>query len=169
MPHEHGLVEHLHAIEDEYAPEGDRPLGSFVGLLAGFATMAGALGVAVGRRRLPALRAGDIALYGVATSLVARTLAKDPITSPLRAPFTEFTGETTGPSELKEEVRGSGTRKAVGELITCPFCLAPWVATVMVAGHALAPDATRYAAGIASVATVSDFLQYAKAGAQKVE
>ena len=169
VAHRHGWLRRLEDIEDRYAPGDDRPLASFVGLLGGYAAVAGTLGALVARRRLPAPKAGDLLLYGVATATIARTVAKDPITSPLRAPFTEFTGETTGPAELKEEVQGSGTRKAVGELLTCPFCVAPWVATLIVAGHALLPAATRFAAGIAGVTTVSDFLQYATAAAQKVE
>jgi uncharacterized protein DUF1360 len=34
-----------------------------------------------------------------------------------------------GPAELKEEVRGRGGRKTVGELATCPFCTRVWVLT----------------------------------------
>src|SRR6266568_6180594 len=53
-----------------------------------------------------------------------RLITKDPVTSPLRAPFTVFEGQE-GQAELKEEVRGHGARKAVGELVTCPFCSIP--------------------------------------------
>ena len=39
---------------------------------------------------------------------------------------------------MEEEVRGKGAQKAVGELITCPFCIDMWVATGLVAGrHAI--------------------------------
>ena len=55
------------------------------------------------------------------------------MTSPLRAPFTVYQGQE-GPAELKEEVRGKGAQKAVGELITCPFCIDMWVATGLMAG-----------------------------------
>ena len=49
------------------------------------------------------------------------------MTSPLRAPFTRFEG-ASGHAEVAEEVREhGGVKHAVGELLTCPFCLAQWV------------------------------------------
>ncbi len=42
-------------------------------------------------------------------------------------------------------MRGKGIRHAVGELITCPFCTAQWVATAYAAGLVFAPHATRLA------------------------
>ena len=82
--------------------------------------------------------------------------------------FTRYEG-LSGPSELEEEVRGTGWRHAVGELLTCPFCLAQWTATVLVAGVAVAPRLTRTVMSVLAVVTGSDFLQFAYAGVQKVE
>lgn len=76
--------------------------------------------------------------------LVNWLLANDPVTSPLRAAFTRFAG-TSGEFELSEEVRGSGPRKALGELATCPSCLGQWVATLFAFGLVLAPRPTRLA------------------------
>jgi hypothetical protein len=90
------------------------------------------------------------------------------VTSPLRAPFTTFKG-TTGPAELQEEPRGTGLRKAVGELIICPFCVGQWVATGFVFGLVLRPRATRVAASVFVALTVADFLQFAYAAAEKTE
>ncbi|MFD7922153.1 DUF1360 domain-containing protein [Streptomyces sp. NPDC059740] len=45
-------------------------------------------------------------LLAAATHKLSRLVAKDPITSPLRAPFTRYQG-TSAPSELAEEVRGA--------------------------------------------------------------
>jgi len=109
---------------------------------------------------------GDLALLSVATHKISRLLAKDPVTSPLRAPFTRFAG-TSGPAELKEDVRGAGPRKAVGELLTCPFCISQWVATVLAFGLVLAPRATRLAASIFTGLTAADFLQFAYAAAEQ--
>jgi hypothetical protein len=84
------------------------------------------------------------------------------VTSPLRAPFTAFQG-TEGPSELSEEVRGSGGRKAVGELITCPFCTGVWVATGLVAGLVYLPKTTRLAIDTLAALAGADMLQFAHA------
>ena len=83
---------------------------------------------------------GDAALLTVATFRLARRIAKDPVTAPLRAPFTRFEGPS-GHAEVAEEVREhGGVKHAVGELLTCPFCLAQWVGTGFVFGYVTAPE-----------------------------
>ena len=151
-----------------YAGGEDRPLGSYAALMALYGAAVTGASVAVRRRGtpLPGVGLGDVVLVGVATHKLARRVAKDPVTSPLRAPFTRFKG-LTGPAELSEEVRGTGFRKAVGELLTCPFCLSQWVATSMVFGLVGAPRATRLAASVFAGLTISDFLQFAYAWAEK--
>ena len=151
-----------------YSAGEERPLASYAGLMATYGVAVAGMGAFVRRRGrpLPAIGLGDVALVGVATHKLARRLAKDPVTSPLRAPFTRFKG-TTGPAELAEEVRGTGLRKAVGELLTCPFCLSQWVATGMVFGLVTAPRATRLAASVLAGLTIADFLQFAYAWAEK--
>jgi hypothetical protein len=142
---------------------GDQPLNGYLAALAGYATALGGLaGVALGtRRRLPEqLAAGDIALITVATHKLARIMAKDSVTSPLRAPVTRFTGAAGG-SEVHEEVRAAGARHAAAELIGCPFCLAVWIATGFCAGLVFAPRPTRLVAtGLTTVAG-ADFLHLA--------
>ena len=102
----------------------------------------------------------DLLLLGVATHKLSRIIAKDRVTSPLRAPFTEYV-EAAGESEIKEKVRGTGMRRAVGDLLTCPFCLGPWVAAGLAAGFVFKPRTTRIVAGVFAAATVSDFLHRA--------
>ena len=82
------------------------------------------------------------------------------MTSPLRVPFTHFAG-TSGPAELREKVRGSGFRRAMGALVTCPFCLAVWVATGLGFSLLLAPRATRFAASILTAVAGADVLHLA--------
>jgi hypothetical protein len=119
------------------------------------------------RRRLPdKLGWSDLALLAVATHKASRQLAKDPVTSPLRAPFTRYSG-TSAEAELDEEVRGRGMRKAVGELVSCPFCLGQWVATTGVFGLIVVPRATRAIASVFAVLAASDMLQYAYAKLQE--
>lgn len=149
-----------------YTHGEERPLGSLLVISAGYTAATAALfGVVRARHReLPErLSAGDLALLTVATHKISRLVAKDPVTSPLRAPFTRFAG-TSGEAELAEEVRGSGPRKAVGELVTCPFCLAQWVATALVFGFVLTPRPTRLVASVFTAVTGADLLQllYAK-------
>ena len=60
---------------------------------------------------------GNVLLYGVATHKLSRLIAKDWVTSPLRAPFTTYEGHASG-SEVNETPRGHGMQLALGELIT---------------------------------------------------
>ncbi|MEP9384519.1 DUF1360 domain-containing protein [Nocardioides sp. KR10-350] len=123
---------------------------------------AAALGRVTGRDLPAAYALPDLALGAIATHKFARLMSKDGVTTPLRAPFTEFE-ENTGSAEVAESPRPEPARHVVGELITCPFCLAPWIATAYVAGLALAPRVTRAWAAVFSVVGGSDFLQHAYA------
>jgi hypothetical protein len=153
---------------EEYAGEEDRPLGSYLGTLGVYALTTGAMAL-LGRRlrgRTPAIGLADLTLMTITTHKVSRLIAKDPVTSPLRAPFTRYSG-TAGPAEVAEEVRGKGIRHAVGELITCPFCTSQWVATAYAAGLVFAPRATRLAGTTMTAVAGSDWLQLAYARLQR--
>ncbi|MEV0803215.1 DUF1360 domain-containing protein [Kribbella sp. NPDC050281] len=71
----------------------------------------------------------DDVIVTAGTHKLARLAAKDAVTSRLRMPFTRYQ-DTGGPSEVMEEVREDGVlRHAIGELLTCPFCLSLCIAT----------------------------------------
>jgi hypothetical protein len=164
-----GLARRARAEHRHYAGDADRPLGGYLATMTTYtAVIAGlAAGVRLTGQDIPdGLSGKDLALCALATHKLSRLLAKDPVTSPLRAPFTRFKG-TTGPAELQEEVRGSGARKTVGELITCPFCLGMWVATGLTAGLIFAPRPTRLAAGTLAVLTGADLLQFVQTGLEQ--
>jgi len=128
--------------------------------MAGYGVGVGVAGAVLrlAGRPLPSLSVGDVLLFGVATHHVAHIVAKEPVASPLRAPFTRFVGPE-GPAELREQVRGTGLRKSIGELLTCPFCLGHWVATGFTLTAVAAPRLARFAAGVCAVAALSDGLQ----------
>lgn len=129
-------------------------------------TAAGLLVRRSGRRLPERFAASDLALMAVATHKLSRLIAKDPITSPVRAPFTRFAGQSAD-AELHEEVRGTGARKAMGELVSCPFCISQWAATSFAFSLVLAPRATRWVMSVFAAVTGADFLQYAYAHAQQ--
>ncbi len=127
---------------------------------------AGLLLVGRGRSVTPPT-AVDVAIVGLATQKLSRLVAKQVVTTPIRAPFTEVVGPG-GPAEIHERPIGDGWRRTVGELVTCPFCLDVWFAAGLTAGVVLAPTAGRaVAAGLASVG-VADGLQLLYDGAQRV-
>jgi hypothetical protein len=148
------------AQQRAYSDGADRPLGTYSAILAVYGLAVGT-GVVIARlagRRPPNPGLWDVALMTVTTHKLARTLAKNPVTSPLRAPFTRYEG-VSGPSELTEEVRGTGVRHAVGELLSCPFCLAQWIGSGYAAGMTFAPRATRLAGATITAVAGADWLQ----------
>jgi hypothetical protein len=155
--------------EGGYAPGQDIPLGGYALLTAVFngGAAAYALQQHRSRGRLPhRIGAGDLALLGAATYKLSRIITKDRVTSFLRSPFTRYTGEA-GPSEVSEEPRGRGVRRAVGELLVCPYCVGQWVAAALVAGYAREPEATRTVASVFAVVAAADFLQQAWLATEK--
>jgi hypothetical protein len=143
-----------------YDEGGEVPLPGYAGSLAAFAlAVAGA--AAAGRARGQGLPErydlSDIALGAIATHKFTRLLSKGSVTSPIRAPFTEFE-EPAGSAELNESARGGRVRHTIGELLTCPFCLGQWVGTGYVAGLGMAPRTTRAWAAVFAVTGVADTL-----------
>lgn len=146
--------------------------------LAGYATLLGIYNAAFAAILLAAKSGGhklperigyaDLLLLGVATHKLSRLIAKDRVTSPLRAPFTEYEGPA-GASEIKEKVRGRGMRRAIGDLLTCPWCMAPWVAAALSFGFVFKPRATRFISSVFAVVAVSDFLQHAAEAVKEKE
>jgi hypothetical protein len=148
-----------------YDEQGEVSLAGYAGSLAAFAGMVvavGAAGRASGRGLPERYDLADIALGALATHKFTRLVSKGSVTSPLRAPFTEFEAPA-GSAEHHEEARGGRVRHTVGELLTCPFCLGQWVGTGYVAGLGLAPRTTRAWAAVFAVTGISDLLQQAYA------
>ena len=148
----------------EYTQGEERPLAGDLGAMGVYAGLvaAGAAVVRARGRELPdRLPFSDAVLMTIGTFRLARRIAKDPVTAPVRAPFTAFRGPS-GHAEIAEEVREhGGVKHAIGELVTCPFCLAQWVATAFVFGYITAPRATRLAALTMTMVAGSDVLQFA--------
>jgi hypothetical protein len=154
-------TEQIEQLAAGYSPDEEHPLEGYALLMTAFAGVTGGFSAWMRRsgRQLPErVDARDLALLTVATHKAARMLAKDRVTSAVRAPFTRFE-EEGGPGEVEEKPRGTGVRRAVGELLICPYCLSMWIATGFAIGIVLAPRPTRWVASILSVHFGSEVLQ----------
>jgi hypothetical protein len=158
-------------MNDESAHKGpfegyggeDQPLGAYLVLIGIFhLVFALFLLLAKGSNRSVPRRVGlgDILLFGVATHKLSYLLSNEAVTSAVRAPFTEFQ-EMESPSNVEEQARGTGLRKAIGELLICVFCLGHWVAAFFAYGLVLAPAVTRFVASMFAILAVSDYLHQA--------
>ena len=144
-------------------PEERPPFAAYATFALVFnGALAGAVAAAKrGGRDLPErVEVQDLVLIGAASYKLSRLVAKKKITSFVRAPFTELEGKG-GPAELEEKARGRGLRRAVGELLTCPYCLGLWASGAFHTGLLFAPRATRFSASVLTAMTISDFLQIA--------
>jgi hypothetical protein len=154
-------------IAETYAHGEKRPLGGYAVLTAGFfAAFGGALAAAQrSGRELDRPGVTDIALTALATQKLSRLIAKDKVTSFVRAPFTRFQ-DTAGHGEVEEEARGDGLRFATGELLLCPYCISQWVVGGLTVGHVVAPKTTRLLTAMWAAQAVADGLQLAYSAAE---
>ena len=143
-------------------PLGGRALltGTFAAATTGAVLAERREGVELPERPHPA----DVATVGAATFKLSRIVTKGRGISSARAPFTEL-HDGTGHGEVEEAARGSGLRRAVVELVACPYCIGAWIAAAFTAGLVVAPRATRaVGAGFIAVA-LADVLQLADCAA----
>lgn len=143
--------------------EAERPIGGYATLTALFGGLC--LGFAGWMRRsdreLPErMGAADLLLITTATHKLSRLITKDRVTSAIRRPFTRYQDDG-GPGEVEEEARGQGMRRALGELLICPYCVGMWIAAAFTAGLAVAPRPTRWIASMLTALFGSDLLQIA--------
>jgi uncharacterized protein DUF1360 len=142
----------------EYAPDQDVPLAGYTTTMLVYA---GALSlVLLGVARKPRWQPGltDVALLGVATHKLSRIITKDFVTAPLRAPFTRRQ-EKEGAGEVHDEPqRRDALGGSIGYLLTCPYCLGPWLGTGLGAMLTFFPVPTRFVLRMLTAVTISDFL-----------
>lgn len=133
-------------------------------LVAGISALSALTG-----RELPAkMSTRDLVLAAVAVHKLSRTLTKDAVLSPLRAPFADHEG-AGGPGEVMESPKNSGGfRGSVGELLTCPFCFDVWAITFMTAGRTFTPRLTRVCVDALAALAGADFLHLVYAKAQQI-
>jgi hypothetical protein len=146
-----------------YDDQGEVPLAGYAALASVFAAGAGTFAALARRRgvRLPQeVPPWDVVLLGAAAYKASRLLTRDKVTSFLRAPFTRRAGQGEA-GEVMDEPRGSGVRRAVGDLLACPFCTSAWAAGTLVCAYAAQPRLTRLVCGGLGAVTVADWLQYA--------
>jgi hypothetical protein len=133
--------------------EEDRPLPEYAALAAAFGTvLAGFLALA-GRRLPERMSLTDTVRIGLASYKIGRLIAKDRVTSFVRAPVTEDPEAT--------EPKREGASRAIGELVTCPYCIGLWVASGFAYSLVFFPRQTRFMTTIFGGQAVADFLNAA--------
>jgi hypothetical protein len=139
---------------------GNHPLTGHAVLMATYvAAVASGLVVADRMHRLPRRPSmTDVVLLGAATAKGARLISRAKVTTVVRAPFTEYQRDA-GHGEVDEAPTGGGVHRALGELLVCPYCLAPWIGALLGGLMVARPREGRALAGLLSVAAAADMVQ----------
>jgi Protein of unknown function (DUF1360) len=146
-----------------YTTDPERPIRSYAVLMGAFSSLAAGFAFwfkASGRKLPDRIDGRDLILVTVASHKASRMISKDRVTSAVRAPFAELQDDA-GPAEVSERARGRGLRRAIGELLVCPYCLGMWTSALLVAGLLVVPRFTRWLASVLVVFFGSDLLQIA--------
>lgn len=94
------------------------------------------------RRKGKEVRPFDLALLGLSSYRMGRLVAYDLVMEGYRAPFTQTVPDPTGAGDTVQP-KGTGWRRAIGDLIACPICAGTWIAAGLVYGLEVAPRPTR--------------------------
>jgi hypothetical protein len=133
--------------------EDERPLPEYAALAATFGGALTGFLVLAGRRLPERVSLTDTVRIGLASYKVGRLIAKDRVTTFVRAPVTEDPDAT--------EPKPEGAARALGELVTCPHCIGLWVASAFTYSLVLFPRQTRLVTTIFGGQAVADFLNAA--------
>ena len=142
------------------AQPGQPARPSYGPVLAVYLAFVGAVALtvrAVTGGRPPQPSAGDLVMIGAAVFKVSRIVTEEKVLQPVREPF--VSEETTTPQPVAENTRPrrtAGVRRAIGELLTCPFCLSVWIATAFTGLFAMAPRVARLVSGGLTTVVISD-------------
>ena len=123
------------------------------GLITTFLAAVGAAGAQPAR--LPKQSALGLAMLGLASHRIGRMVAFERVAEPLRGPFTATVPDDSGADETVV-ARGRGARWAIGELMSCPTCVATWGAMVLYLGLTFVPGPTRVLVHVLATAGVAE-------------
>jgi Protein of unknown function (DUF1360) len=101
------------------------------------------------------LRPFELLLLGLSSFRIGRMIAFEGVAAPLREPFTETRVDASGAGQTVVAA-GHGARRVFGELLSCPICLATWVAAGLVYGLHLLPRPTRLLLAIMGTTGVAE-------------
>ena len=154
------LTEPVEDVRENY-DAADVPLGSYLGLMGIYTLAFGTLFVVAtrGGRKIRQPGPADLAFLTVAAYKLSRIVTMSFVASPLRAPFAKR-GRGLKGGEVQDQSRGEGLQKAVGNLLTCPFCFNVWSQTFFLFGYSLLPRLTPHLARILTMAAAGDVLHH---------
>lgn len=130
--------------------EEERPLPQYAALTAAFWTVFAAF-LLTNRDRIPErVPFVDVVRIALSSYKLSRVVAKEEVTTFVRAPVTEDPGA--------QKPKPDGLARVLGELVTCPYCIGLWIASGLSYALVLFPRETRFATSIFGSYAIADFL-----------
>jgi hypothetical protein len=96
-------------------------------------------------------------MLGLSSFRIGRMIAFEGVAAPLREPFTDTRPDGSGAGQTVV-ASGTGFRRVLGELVSCPICLGTWVAAALVYGLQLSPRPTRLLMAVMSTTGVAELV-----------
>ncbi|HET8571166.1 MAG TPA: DUF1360 domain-containing protein [Candidatus Limnocylindria bacterium] len=93
-------------------------------------------------RRRPRTGPMQLLMLGTAAYRIGRMVAFERVAVPLREPFTATVPDSSGAGETVV-ARGRGPQWVLGELLSCPICVATWAASGLFIGLGVVPRYTQ--------------------------
>ncbi|HEX2195271.1 MAG TPA: DUF1360 domain-containing protein [Candidatus Limnocylindria bacterium] len=122
------------------------------GLITAFLTGVGVLGRGPYR---DTTRLTDVTLTALAAHRIGRMLAYERVAEPIREPFTATVTDASGVDETVV-ARGTGMRWVIGELVSCPLCVATWASLALTAGRRFLPGPTQVLVRVLAIAGLAE-------------
>jgi hypothetical protein len=104
----------------------------------------------------------DLFLLVFASFRLTRLIVYDTITEFIRKPFHETIVETMedGSTETYIEVKGSGLRYWIGELLSCHWCTGIWTTVFLYGAYELVPSIAMPVIIILAIAGIASIIQH---------
>ncbi|MEH7887067.1 DUF1360 domain-containing protein [Bacillus sp. JJ1609] len=104
----------------------------------------------------------DLCLLVFASFRLTRLVVYDTITEFLRAPFHETVVESLedGKTETYIEIKGSGIRYWIGELLSCHWCTGFWCTAIIYAAYEFYPHLSMPLISILAIAGIASIIQH---------
>jgi hypothetical protein len=108
-------------------------------------------------RRRPRTGPMQLMMLGTAAYRIGRMVAFERVAEPLRQPFTATVPDSSGAGETVV-ARGRGPQRVLGELLSCPICVATWAASGLFIGLGVLPRYTQTLLSVLSAVGVAELL-----------
>lgn len=103
----------------------------------------------------------DLCLLVFASFRLTRLIVYDTITEFLRSPFHSTVEETLsdGSTEIYIEIKGSGLKYWIGDLLSCHWCTGVWCTALLYTAYILIPEFSMPVISILAIAGMASVIQ----------